>query len=239
MATLDQKAYAQLEALIAENGLSAVIGGISNWTMGNPNKLKSTPTAGKKKKTSNSKKGLLDQLNAEHPDWELGKGKGLSIASLKKALENGEKPVVKKRSNPYFTFLAIVRKELSEQNMAPKQIIRIGSRRWQILKKFSEDNTHSTKDIIGDPELLAKVAENYASIEKDLEGLDITPKKENKIKKTKKTKKAKNKTPEETVSNEDAEDLQEEGDTGSSTIPINDPVANMFDMSDSDDEDDE
>ena len=220
MATLDQKAYAQLATLIAENGLSAVLGGISNWTLGNPNKHKTTETTRKKKKTCKSKKGLLEQLNADHPDWELGKGKGLSIASLKKALESGEKPVAKKRSNPYFTFLAIVREELSEQNMTPKQIIRIGSRRWQILKKYSEDNSESTKDIIENPTLLAKVAKNYASIDEDLEGLDITPKKKQQTKKTKDTKKAKKKMPEET------------------TNTTNDPVASMFDMSDSEEEDD-
>lgn len=216
MATLDQKAYAQLEALIAENGLSAVLGGISNWTLGNPDKLKTTETP-KRKHACNSKKGLLEQLNATHPDWELGKGKGLSIASLKNALKSGEKPVAKKRSNPYFTFLAIVREELSERNMTPKQIIRIGSRRWQILKKYAGDNSLKTKDIIENPQLLAEVAKNYSSIDEDLEGLDITPKKT----KAKKTKKAKKKTPEET------------------TNTTNDSVASMFDMSDSEEEEED
>lgn len=226
MATLDQKAYAQLATLIAENGLSAVLGGISNWTLGNPNKHKTTETTSKKKKTCKSKKGLLEQLNADHPDWELGKGKGLSIASLKNALESGEKPVAKKRSNPYFTFLAIVREELSEQNMTPKQIIRIGSRRWQILKKFAGDNHKSVNNIIENPTLLSKVAKNYASIDEDLEGLDITPKKT----KAKKNTKEKKKTPEE-PNNDKGEE--------SSTNIINDSVASMFDMSDSEDEEDD
>ena len=69
--------------------------------------------------------------------------------------------------------------------MTPKQIIRIGSRRWQILKKYAGDNSLKTKDIIENPQLLAKIAKNYASIDEDLEGLDITPKK-TKAKKTKK-----------------------------------------------------
>lgn len=236
MATLDQKAYAQLAALIAENGLSAVIGGISNWTLGNPNKHKSTTTTVGKKLNVNSKKGLLEQLNADHPDWDLGKGKGLSIASLKKALETNTKPVAKKRSNPYFTFLAIVREELSGQDMSPKQVIRIGSRRWQILKKYSGDNSLSTKDIIQDPELLAKVAENYASIEEDLEGMNTAPKKEKKTKKTKKTKTEK-KEPEETTSIEDTEDSHEEDEAPEMSSITNSSVASMFDMSDSEEED--
>jgi hypothetical protein len=119
-----------------------------------------------------------------------------------------------------------VREELSEQNMTPKQIIRIGSRRWQILKKFAGDNHKSVNNIIENPTLLSKVAKNYASIDEDLEGLDITPKKT----KTKKNTKEKKKTPEE-PNNDKGEE--------SSTNIINDSVASMFDMSDSEDEEDD
>ena len=38
MASLNAKAYAQLSALIEENGLSSILGGISNLTSGNKGK---------------------------------------------------------------------------------------------------------------------------------------------------------------------------------------------------------
>ena len=111
MAALNQKAYAQLSALIEENGISAILGGISSITSGNPGKFTETgkpAKTGKKKVSPNSKKGLLELIGEKYPEWKLGKGKGISIASLKEALESGEKPEPKKRVTAYFTFLTIV-----------------------------------------------------------------------------------------------------------------------------------
>ena len=121
----------------------------------------------KKTTSAKSKKKLLDLLNEKHPDWELGKGKGFSISALKNALETGEKPEPKKRKNPYFDFLAIVRKEVADLDLSPKQIVSLGASRWKVLKLFSAENGHTTKDIVNDPELLKQVAANYAPIEED------------------------------------------------------------------------
>ena len=224
MATLNQKVYAQLAALIEENGISAILGGISSITSGNPGTFAETgkPAKTGKKASSNSKKGLLELLQGKFPDWNLGKGKGISIASLKEALESGEKPEPKKRVNPYFTFLALVRKELSEKDLSQKQIIRIGSRRWQILKTFASENNHSPKDVVQSEELIAAVAKLYASIEEDLEGMVAAAPKAKKAKKAKKVK---------PTNHDDA------AEASPSTEEL--PVSDMFDMSDSDDDDDE
>ena len=108
--------------------------------------------------SNNSKKGLLKQLNEKHPEWKLGKGRGISIAALKEALKSDKQPVAKKRTNPYFTFLAITREELSSQQLTQKQIIRVGSRRWQIVKYFAATEGHNEKDIVESPKLLKEVA---------------------------------------------------------------------------------
>jgi hypothetical protein len=228
MAALNQKVYAQLAALIEENGISAILGGISSITSGNPGTFAETgkpAKTGKKKASPNSKKGLLELLQGKFPDWNLGKGKGISIASLKEALESGEKPEPKKRVNPYFTFLALVRKELSEKDLSQKQIIRIGSRRWQILKTFASENNHAPNDVVQSEELIAEVAKLYASIEEDLEGMVAAAPKAKKAKKVKKVKK---------VEPTEHDDVAE---ASPSTEDL--PVSGMFDMSDSDDDDDE
>ena len=231
MAALNQKVYAQLTALIEENGISAILGGISSITSGNPGTFAETgkpAKTGKKKASPNSKKGLLELVQEKFPDWNLGKGKGISIASLKEAVESGEKPEPKKRVNPYFTFLALVRKELAGEELSQKQIIRIGSRRWQILKTFASENNHSPKDIVESEELIAAVAKLYASIEEDLEGMVAAAPKAKKAKKVKKAKKAKKAKP---TNHDDA------AEASPSTEEL--PVSDMFDMSDSDDDDDE
>ena len=188
MSGLNAKAYAQLTTLIEQNGLSSILGGISNWTSANPGKCIAEERRMPKKTTSTkSKKGLLDLLNEKHPDWELGKGKGLSISALKNALETGEKPEPKKHKNPYFDFVAIVRKEVADLDLSPKQIVSLGAARWKVLKLFAAENGHTTKEIVKDPELLKQVAANYAPIEEDLKGMKNTQKE----KKTKKPKQAK------------------------------------------------
>ena len=240
MAALNQKVYAQLAALIEENGISAILGGISSITSGNPGKFAETgkpAKTGKKKASPNSKKGLLELVGEKYPDWKLGKGKGISIASLKEALESGEKPEPKKRVTAYFTFLAIVRKELSEEDhLTQKQIIRIGSRRWQILKTFASENDHTPKDVVQSEELLAQVAGLYASIQEDLEGMVVsTPKAKapKKTKKVKKTKKAEDATTAEKVADPTEDSENDEANDPESE----DRVSDMFDMSDSDDDD--
>ena len=232
MAALNQKVYAQLAALIEENGISAILGGISSITSGNPGTFAETGKSaktGKKKASPNSKKGLLELIQGKFPDWNLGKGKGISIASLKEALESGDKPEPKKRVNPYFTFLALVRKELSEKDLSQKQIIRIGSRRWQILKTFASENNHSPKDVVQSEELIAEVAKLYASIEEDLEGMVAAAPKAKKAKKVKSTKKAKKTKKVEPTEH----DVVAEASPSTEELPVSD----MFDMSDSDDDD--
>ena len=101
MASLSAKAYAQLSALIEENGLSSILGGISNLTSGNKGKttkFRNNNEARVTKKTSakDKKKQLLEQLKEEHPDWKLGCGKGLSLSVLKDAVKSGVKPTPKK-----------------------------------------------------------------------------------------------------------------------------------------------
>lgn len=251
MAALNQKVYAQLAALIEENGISAILGGISSITSGNPGKFAETgkpAKTGKKKASPNSKKGLLELVGEKYPDWKLGKGKGISIASLKEALESGEKPEPKKRVTAYFTFLAIVRKELSEEDhLTQKQIIRIGSRRWQILKTFASENGHTPKDVIQSEELLAQVAGHYATIQEDLEGLVVsTPKakatkkttKATKAKKTNKAKKVK-KVEEATTAEKVADPTEDSENDEESSHAGEDRVSDMFDMSDSDNEDED
>ena len=184
MASLSAKAYAQLSALIEENGLSSILGGISNLTSGKKGKttkFRNNNEARVTKKTSakDKKKQLLEQLKEEHPDWKLGCGKGLSLSVLKDAVKSGVKPTPKKRYNPYFDFLAIVRKELETQ-LSPRQIIRIGSCRWQVLKQFAAENGHSNKDIVKSEELLTEVSKNFATIEEDLKDM---PEKKSKAKK--------------------------------------------------------
>lgn len=228
MAGLNAQAYAQLTTLLEENGLSSILGGISNWTSANPGKSIADERRMPKKTTSaKSKKKLLDLLNEKHPDWELGKGKGFSISVLKNALETGEKPEPKKRENPYFDFLAIVRKEVADLNLPPKQVVSLGGARWAVLKQFANENGHTTKEIVKDPELLKQVAANYASIEEDLKAVK-NAKKEKKPKKTKKVKKT------DDVKKTANEDTQEDD-------IADQPVAGLFCMSDeeSDDENEE
>jgi len=160
--------------LIEENGLQSVLGWIGIWVSKNTVKHTTGEQRGAKKTTSaKSKKGLLNLLNEKHPDWELGKGKGLSISALKHALETGEKPEPKKRENPYFDFLAIVRKEVAgiELEFSPKQVVSLGGIRWTVLKLFAAQNGHTNKEIVKDPELLKQVAANYAPIEEDLKAI--------------------------------------------------------------------
>lgn len=226
MAGLNAQAYTQLTTLLEENGLSSILGGISNWTSANPEKRITGEQRGVKKTTSaKSKKGLLNLLNEKHPDWELGNGKGLSISALKNALETGEKPKPKKRENPYFDFLAIVRKEVAELELSPKQVVSLGGIRWTVLKEFAAENGHTNKEVVKDPELLKKVAANYASIEEDLKVVKIA-KKEKKEKKVEKAKKAKkvDKTKNDETPEDDVND---------------DPVAGMFCMSDEDSDDED
>ena len=226
MTSVTQKQFANI---INQEGLATVLKWISDWSSDNPEKMSTGGFATKtkksrKKKTPKTKKALLELLNETHPEWKLGKGKGLSIAALKNALETDEKPEPKKRTNPYFTFLAIVRDELSDRELTSKQIIRIGSRRWTILKAYASENDYTEKDIIEDRERLAEVAKKFSSIEEDLEGMpEPKAKKPKQEKKKKVVKKSKDK-----VGNADeSEDIS------------NTHVAGMFDMSDSDDDDDD
>jgi hypothetical protein len=219
MTGLNAQAYAQLTTLLEENGLSSILGGISNWTSANPRKCITDERRMPKKETSGkSKKKLLKLLNEKHPDWELGKGKGINISALKNALETGEKPEPKKRENPYFDFLAVVRKEVASLGLSPKQIISLGSNRWAVLKLFAATKGYTTKQIIKNPNLLKQVAANYAPIEESLKGMEKT-------KKVKEPKKA---------------NTTEKVDTHKNNMD-DQPVAGMFCMSDeeSDDEDEE
>ena len=227
MAGLNAQAYTQLATLLKENGLSSILGGISNWTSANPEKRITGEQRGAKKTTSaKSKKGLLNLLNEKHPDWELGNGKGLSISALKNALKTGEKPKPKKRENPYFDFLAIVRKEVAELELSPKQVVSLGSIRWTVLKEFAAENGHTNKEVVKDPELLKKVAANYASIEEDLKVVKIA-KKEKKVEKAKKVEKVKK------VKKEKKVDKTKNDETPEDDVN-DDPVAGMFCMSDED-----
>ena len=121
-------------------------------------------------KIKNLKDKNIEQLKEKHPDWELGNGKGLSLSVLKNAIKSGVKPSPKKRINPYFDFLAIVRKEFETQ-LSPRQIIRIGSCRWQVLKQFAAENGHSSKDVVKSEELMAEVSKNFATVEEDLKDM--------------------------------------------------------------------
>ena len=246
MAGLNAQAYAQLTTLLEENGLTSILGGLSNWTSANPGQCITGEQRVPKKTTSaKSKKGLLNLLNEKYPDWELGKGKGFSVSALKNALETGEKPEPTKRENPYFDFLAIVRKEVADLGLPPKQVVSLGGIRWTVLKQFAAENGHTNKEVVKNPELLKKVAANYASIEEDLKDVEIA-KKEKKAKKAKKVEKVekvevekvekakkakkpkKAKKVEKTKKDETPED------------DVNDqPVAGLFCMSDEDSDDED
>ena len=213
MAGLNAKAYAQLTALIEENGLSSILGGISNWTSANPVKRTTEERRVSKKpvSTKTKKANLLNQLKEEHPDWELGTGKGLSLAALKNAVETGKKPIPKKR--PYFVFQDIVRRDLGEHEFSPTQVMKIIGSRWAALKLFTATNSHTIVEILNDQELLEQVAKNYTDIEEILKDSTKKPKKADNVKKTKKVKKAKKakktKKAEKTKEAEEVENTQE------------------------------
>ena len=213
------KAQKQLIALLEEQGSAWVLSATANWIGGNT--VAPGKEIKKKKASPKTKAGLLEAINEKFPDWELGKGKGISVAALKSALSSGEKPEKKKRTTVYFNFLAMVRAEVAELNLNPQQIIRIGSRRWTLLKEFAAENGHSTKDILESPDLLEEVKKQYSTIKEDLNGLEkpVVRKKNKKTKK--KAEKKLNK-----ISNEEES-------------AHNKSVAGMFDLSDEDDEDDE
>jgi hypothetical protein len=190
MSGLNAKAYAQLSALIEENGLSSILGGISKLTSGNKEKITARiiddeSRATKKMSAKEKKKQLMKQIKETYPEWDLGNGKGLSISVLESARKSGVKPIPKKRCNPYFDFLAIVRRDVESLDLSPKQIVRIGACRWNVLKLFASTKGYSNKEVVKSEQLLKEVAKKYSTIEEDLNGMQ-------QMKESKKTQKAKN-----------------------------------------------
>jgi hypothetical protein len=229
MPSSDIKARTDLFAILDSHGSAWVLNATANWIGGNASSGKETKKLKNRKASPKTKAGLLEAIREKYPDWNLGKGKGISVSELKSSLDSGVKPEKKKRSTPYFNFLAIVRAEVKDMNLNPQQIIRIGSRRWTILKKFASENGHSTIDIVESEKLLTKAAENYNTIEKDLEGLEKPV-----VRKSKKTKKTVKK-----IKKNKEEETEEDEDNSNNANIMDEPVAGMFDMSDSDDDDSE
>ena len=219
MNTLNIKADTQLVQLLEENGVAAILNRISVWTsknIGNMRKDTIKPGKPKKKISPKSKAALLQTIKDNFPDWNLGKGKGISKSALKDAIESGVKPEPQKRKTTHFTFQEIVRADMAEHNLNPQQIIRVWSRRWNILKTYASENGKSTKEIVESEQLLAEVAKHYKSISEDLEGLSEKPVGRNKSKKKK---------------------IEQSKPSPTEQIQHTSSVAGMFDMSDSDDED--
>ena len=235
MSASDINARTKLFSLLESQGSAWVLSATANWIGGNTSSGKETKSLKKRKASPKTKAGLLEAIEEKYPDWNLGKGKGISVSALKSALESGEKPEKKKRSTPYFNFLAIVRAEVKDMNLNPQQIIRIGSRRWSTLKWFASGKCLPVKEVLESEKLMIEAAEHYNSIEKDLEGLEKPV-----VRKSKKAKKPVKKSKKNTDEEEQEEQEDEEDDNSNNELNIMDePVAGLFDMSDSDGEEEE
>ena len=183
MAGLSAKDTTQLIALLEKNGISTILGGITEWTARNPEKTRTNkePKTARKGKTKLKKTQLLNQLKEEHPDWDLGKGKGLTLGALKIAVETGEKPVPK--TSPYIKFQEVVRKDIGSHKLSPTQVMKIIGCRWRLLKTFAGVKGLSNIDIVNSKDMLEELAKTYNTIEEDM-----------KTKKVKKAEKPKKKT---------------------------------------------
>ena len=75
---------------------------------------------------------LVKRCNEEHPEWNVGDGKGYRVATLRKSLENGEEPQ-KTPLSGYMVFMQQVRPELKESGFKGKDASVEGGKRWRAL----------------------------------------------------------------------------------------------------------
>jgi hypothetical protein len=71
----------------------------------------------------------VTRANEEHPEWNVGDGKGYRVNALLKALETGEEPH-KTPLSGYMIFLADQRPTLKEDGFTGKETAREAGRRW-------------------------------------------------------------------------------------------------------------